>query len=76
MGPPTIVEGSYLAKRSGISSKKSPKSSMCDSMNKPEMSVKKSSSEARTGRHSVPYYVEVHEFVTVAIDEEFSSKRR
>ena len=47
----------------------SSKSIVCDSVNKPKMLVKKSTLEARTRRHSVPSYIEVHESITMEIEE-------
>ena len=52
---------------------KSLKFFMCDSTNKPAMSVKKSSADARARRQSVPSYVGP---ITVAMDEVFTSIKR
>ena len=58
------------------SSMMSPKSSMCDSTNKPEISVKKSSTNVGAGRHGVPNCVEVHELITMEMDEVFTLTKR
>ena len=49
---------------------------MWDSTNKPEMSSKKSSLGARTGRQNVPFFVEVHKSFTMEMDEVFASTKR
>ena len=54
----------------------SPKYARYDSINKPKISVKKSSTDAGTRRQDVPYCVEVHEPITVAMDEVFASTKR
>ena len=54
----------------------SPKSATCDSTNKPENSVKKSSTDVRTGRQGVPYCAKVHEPITMAMDKVFTSTKR
>ena len=63
----TIEEDSSSSKRRCKSSMMSPKSVMCDSTNKPKISVKKLSTDARAGRQGVPYYVEIHGPTTMEI---------
>ena len=72
----TIEEDPSSSKRRCRSSMMSPKSSMCDSMKKPKKFVKKSSIDAETGRQGVPYDAEVHEPITVEMDELFASTKR
>ena len=45
----------------------SPKSTMCDSMKKPKISVMKSSPDAGTRRQGVPNCIELHGSITLAM---------